>query len=219
MIGHLVLHSPEVHPAAEIADADVVLFGVPRSATAMVFQLLQGLFPFGGVIYTHSFIAPPQHVWCLGTYRDFRACVVSHWRYETNAPAGTRMGGSETRRFAGRMLEFVCAMEHYNERGNTTWLRYEEHLGDPRTILTQLSPDYTKFTGQKIPPPFWERAARYMSRTPHQARIEAGQVPVCKRNHIQDGSCDGWRQWVTPEGAGLLTDILAKPLSRWGYAL
>lgn len=218
MIGHLVVHAPDQHPEIDVADAEAVLFGVPRAATVMAFQLLQGLFPFGGVLYSHAYLAPPPHVWCVGCYRDFRACVVSWWRYQVGAVPGCKMTLSEIRRFAGMMAEMIFAMDQYNGHQRVTWLRYEQHLGDPRTVLSELAEPYAKFTGQPIAPPLWERAGRYLGRKAQAELADTHQSRLMKPRHLADGTSDGWRQWVTPEGTGLLTDLLMKPLQRWGYA-
>ena len=219
MIGNLVLHDPSAYPSIDISDADVVLFGVPRSATALTFQLLQSLFPFGGTIYTHSFIYPRPSVWCIGTYRDFRACTVSYWRYTTQPANHSKMSESQVRRFAGRILEFISALTYYKNRCNPTWIPYESHMGNPGLILDMISSEYTRRTGQLIRPSFRRRAEAYLSKASQQGLFSSNQLPLFRPNHIMDGSTDGWKHWLSPSMLQLLTDILAEPLTEWGYSL
>lgn len=217
MISHLVLHDPNAYPDINIDDADVVLFGVPRSATAMAFQLFQSLFPFGGVIYTHSFICPAKTTWCVGTYRDFRACTVSHWRYVTKPENGSMMSSSQVRRFAGRMLEFTSVLRYYKDTCYPTWIQYESHMGNPRRLLDVVLPEYTKRTGNSVSDELQSRAVAYLTRETQSLLYSTSQLNMFQSNHIQDGSSDGWKDWLSPESQQLLTDILAEPLTEWGY--
>jgi hypothetical protein len=219
MIGHLILHDPSIYPNININDADVVLFGVPRSATAMLFQLLQSLFPFGGVIYTHSYICPASSTWCVCAYRDFRACAVSHWRYVTQSLTTDQMSESNVRRFAGQMLGFITNLRYYRDHCNSTWIRYESHIGNPSLALNMLCTEYTSRTGQKVSDELQHRAEAYLCRKTQGELFSSSQIPSFQSNHIADGSNDGWRSSLSPPMIDLLTDILAEPLTEWGYSL
>lgn len=183
----------------------------------MVFQLFQALFPFGGVIYTHSFICPVATTWCVGTYRDFRACAVSHWRYVAKPEAGSVMSSSQVRRFAGRMLEFTSVLRYYRDTCNPMWIKYESHAGDPRRLLDIVLPEYTRRTGNPVSGELQSRAVAYLTRKAQHFLYSTSQLSMFQSNHIQDGSEDGWKDWLSPESHQLITDILSEPLKEWGY--
>jgi hypothetical protein len=220
MIHNLVLNSPVDHTGIDISEADIILFSIPRSGSMMLFQLLQGLCPFGGVVYTHSFLSPPASLWCLCSYREFRAATVSHWRYRTHPARGQVMSESEVRRFAGCTAGFIDAMNRYKSHPRLTWLKYEDHGGDPLKTLQLLATDYTRETGQDISGWLQARANVYLSQEPQRQMSSTLQLESLHMNpgHVSDGSNDCMR-WLTASGWALMTDLLSKDLCDWGYPL
>ncbi|MFQ5492390.1 MAG: hypothetical protein ACE5GE_16895, partial [Phycisphaerae bacterium] len=55
-------------------DVAVVVYGVPRSGTTFIWQLLNDLFPDGGVVKTHDWLDVAGEVPVVATIRDWRDC-------------------------------------------------------------------------------------------------------------------------------------------------
>src|SRR5260370_37862012 len=62
---------------ADEVEIEFICYGVPRSGSTLVYQLISGIYP-QGVVKTHRYCS--QRVKTTATYRDFRDALVSLWR-------------------------------------------------------------------------------------------------------------------------------------------
>lgn len=212
-------HTENIDPA----DVAVISYGVPRSGTTWAYQIVRDLYPGGGVMKTHSYLALPASIPAVVTYRDFRDVAISYWRVSRPERSGP-ISEEDLVRLAGLVHLWIVHFERYLSRLNRAVLRYEDFVERPSDIFPELEQvlqrtidDDTRqllieshsleinrglrvFTD--IPDPTWG-AQNYLRRLPG--------------GHCHEGQVGTWRRFVDEAGANLLTQLLMGPLSRHGY--
>ena len=114
------------------ADLEFVCYGIPRSGSTLVYQLISGIYP-AGVAKTHRYCH--HRVKTAVSFRDFRDVVVSLWRRSNPAKADGRMNEAEIEKFAGICQDRVKDLNRYFDRGDICPLRYEDFATKPATVF------------------------------------------------------------------------------------
>lgn len=199
------------------SDLEIVCYGIPRSGSTLVYQLVSGIYP-EGVAKTHRYCS--HRVKTTVSFRDFRDVVVSLWRRSNPTALDRGMTGQEVEKFGGTCLSRIEELDRYFGRGGICPLRYEEFAPDPAVIFSALQ----KTFGISVTP---EKAAKLigdysMEKNAAIARKlgsfksidPASQI---HGNHIFRGEIGGWRQFVSGPAGERLQDLLREPLRRYGY--
>jgi Sulfotransferase domain len=198
-------------------EIEFVCFGIPRSGSTLVYQLISALFP-EGVAKTHQYC---RHcVKTLVSFRDFRDVVVSLWRRSDPSNLRRRMRAADVDEFAALCQERVKALDRYFDRGGICPLRYEEFVADPRVIFSSVEKVFgTTVSADKI-----EELVRKYSLQKNREISERltgfKQVDPATQihgNHIYRGEVGSWRQFVDNDTAGRLEQVLRSSLLRYGY--
>ena len=105
------------------SDLEVVCYGIPRSGSTLIYQLVSGIFP-EGVAKTHRYCS--HRVKTTVSFRDFRDVVVSLWRRSNPDAVDRKMTEQEVEKFGGTCRSRIEELDRYFERGGICPLRYEE---------------------------------------------------------------------------------------------
>ncbi len=215
-------HSKHIDPNA----VSIISFGVMRSATTWVFQVLRDLFPEGGVIKTHSWLDLPDSIPTVVTYRDFRDVVVSFWR--TCNPVASpvrRMSHEEIIYVAGMCRGWIVHLDHYMRRENTVAFRYEDIV----TSNADVKWDLEELLEMNISDQWWKYCLERHTAGKNKLLQAFHDTPVLPKDmlalnrqppggHIHDGTIGDWVNFVdSGKGTWLLEEILKEPLIRYGY--
>ena len=198
-------------------ELEVVCYGIPRSGSTLVYQLISGIYP-QGVAKTHRYC--PHRVKTTVSFRDFRDVVVSLWRRSNPAALDRRMTREEVEKFTGTCRLRIEELDRYFERGGICPLRYEEFAPNPALVFSALESAF----GVAVTP---EKAAELIA----ESSIEKNAAIAEKLgsfktidlgsqihgNHIYRGEIGGWRQFVDGGAAEHLEELLREPLRRYGY--
>jgi hypothetical protein len=199
------------------SELEVVCYGIPRSGSTLVYQLVSGIYP-EGVAKTHRYSS--HRVKTTVSFRDFRDVVVSLWRRSNPTAVDRQMTEQEVDKFAGTCRSRIEELDRYFERGGICPLRYEEFAPNPAAVFLALE----KTFGVTVPP---DNAARLIDNYSMEKNAEiARKLGSFKSidpgsqihgNHIFRGEIGGWRQFVSGAPAQRLEDLLREPLLRYGY--
>lgn len=107
----------------------VISFGIPRSGSTFVWQIISDLFP-DGVIHTHDYLQ--QKVPVVATIRDFRDCVISYCHAVGN------FSQPQVDKFITYIKNAEVELRKYCQRGNVLILKYESFFIYPLTMLEQI---------------------------------------------------------------------------------
>jgi len=199
------------------SDLEVVCYGIPRSGSTLVYQLISGIYP-KGVVKTHRYC--PHRVKTTVSFRDFRDVVVSLWRRSNPAALKRQMTRPEVEKFTSTCLSRIEALERYFERGGICALRYEEFAPNPALVFSALEQSF----GVVVAP---DKAAQLISHSSLEKNAAIAQelgsfksidpTSQIHGNHIYRGEIGGWPQFVAGEAAERLEELLREPLQRYGY--
>jgi hypothetical protein len=197
---------------------EFVCYGLPRSGSTLVFQLIAGIYP-EGVAKTHGYCRHP--VKTAVTYRDFRDIVVSSWRAKDPANAGRRMTLDEVERSARWCKGQIALLDKYCARADACVLQYEKFANAPLTIFSAVEQKF----GVKVPKEQAEELVEKYSLEENKrisdklGRFKAyDKKTLIHGNHIYNGAVGGWSGFVDEQGASLLEKILGPYLRRYGYS-
>src|SRR5437660_9830663 len=115
-------------------EIEFICYGIPRSGSTLVYQLISGVYP-QGVVKTHRYCS--QRVKTTASYRDFRDVVVSLWRRSKSGKAHQQMTDAEVEKYATLCQARVKELDRYLERGGTWLLRYEDCV-DNQACISQV---------------------------------------------------------------------------------
>jgi len=198
-------------------ELEVVCYGIPRSGSTLVYQLISGIYP-QGVAKTHRYC--PHRVKTTVSFRDFRDVVVSLWRRSNPAALDRRMTREEVEKFTGTCRLRIEELDRYFERGGICPLRYEEFAPNPALVFSALESAF----GIVVTP---ERAAELIAESTIEKNAAIAQKlgsfktidpgSQIHGNHIYRGEIGGWRQFVEGAAAEHLEELLREPLRRYGY--
>ena len=199
------------------ADLEFVCYGIPRSGSTLVYQLISGIYP-AGVAKTHRYCH--HRVKTAVSFRDFRDVVVSLWRRSNPAKADGQMNEAEIEKFAGLCQDRVKDLNRYFDRGDICSLRYEDFATKPATVFKAVE----KTFGIAVSP---EKIAELVNQYSLERNREVSErLSSFKQidpesqihgNHIYRGEIGGWRHFVSDRDAGRLELLLQEPLLRYGY--
>ena len=199
------------------ADLEFVCYGIPRSGSTLVYQLISGIYP-EGVAKTHRYC--PHRVKTAVSFRDFRDVVVSLWRRSNPDKVDRQMKQAEIEKFAGLCQDRVKDLNHYFDRGGICPLRYEDFATKPATVFDAVK----KTFGIAVSP---EKITELVDRYSFEKNREVSErLSSFKQidpesqihgNHIYRGEIGGWRQFIRDRDAERLELLLEEPLRRYGY--
>jgi Sulfotransferase domain len=199
------------------ADVEFVCYGIPRSGSTLVYQLISGIFP-QGVVKTHRYC--PQQVKTAVSFRDFRDVVVSLWRRSDPQNISRRMTAAEVEKFAALCHDRVKDLNRYFDRGGICPLRYEEFAANPALVFAAIKKTFgIVVAAEKIA----ELVGHYSFERNRERSRRLGRFksidPASQLhgNHMYRGEIGGWREFVTDSGAERLELLLQAPLQRYGY--
>ena len=197
------------------ANTRAICYGVQRSGSSYVWQLLRDVFGGKGIIKTHNYLPAARDIPIVCTYRDFRDCLVSAWRL--NYPERTHITEDEIQSLCAQWCKYVIAhLNHYTEHVPASlFLRYEDFIANPNVILQSICKmrDVDEQVWQKSLIDHNMEKNRQLSSGPL-----AGDLLLVP-NHVHEGEVGTWRRFVDDAGAKLITNLLSTPLLKWGYTL
>jgi hypothetical protein len=200
------------------ADVEFVCYGIPRSGSTLVYQLISGIFP-QGVVKTHRYC--PQHVKTAVSFRDFRDVVVSLWRRSDPKHISRQMTEAEVEKFVLLCQERVKDLDRYFDRGGICPLRYEEFAANPALVFAAVEKTFSIVVpAEKIAELIGQYSFdRNRERSQGLGRFKSvDPASQIHGNHIYRGEIGGWREFVTDQGAERLELLLQAPLRRYGYS-
>jgi hypothetical protein len=198
-------------------DLEFVCYGIPRSGSTLVYQLISGIYP-EGVAKTHRYC--PHHVKTAVSFRDFRDVVVSLWRRSNPVNANRQMKPVDIEKFANLCQDRVEDLNRYFDRGDICALRYEDFATKPAIVFEAVEKTFgIRVSPEKIAELVnqysLERNREVSQRLRGFKQIDAGSQ--IHGNHIFRGEIGGWRQFVRDRDADRLESLLDEPLRRYGY--
>jgi len=199
------------------SELEVVCYGIPRSGSTLVYQLISGIYP-RGVAKTHRYC--PHRVKTTVSFRDFRDVVVSLWRRSNPTKLERGMTEDDVEKFTATCRQRIEELDRYFERGGICPLRYEEFAPNPALVLSALESTFgvTVAPGkaaQLIAESSIEKNAAISQKLGSFKTID--QASQIHGNHIYRGEIGGWRQFVAGRAAERLEELLREPLQRYGY--
>ena len=199
------------------ADLEFICYGIPRSGSTLVYQLISEIYP-EGVAKTHRYCS--QRVKTVVSFRDFRDVVVSLWRRSNPANRGRQMSDADVDKFAALCQDRVKELDQYFGRGGICPLRYEDFVNNPAVIFAAIE----KAFGITVSPKKVQELVNQYSLEKNRevSRRLGGFKDVdpatqIHGNHIHRGEVGAWRQFVKGRTAERLEYLLRAPLFRYGY--
>ena len=199
------------------ADLEFVCYGIPRSGSTLVYQLVSGIYP-AGVAKTHWYC--PHRVKTAVSFRDFRDVVVSFWRRSDPANVKRQMNQADIERFAALCQDHVGELNRYFDRGDICPLRYEDFATRPAIVFEAIK----KMFGISVSP---EKITQLVNQYSFERNREVSQrlrgfkqidpQSQIHGNQIYRGEIGGWRQFVKEGDVERLEMLLQEPLRRYGY--
>jgi len=198
-------------------DLEFVCYGIPRSGSTLVFQLISWIYP-EGVAKTHRYC--PHHVKTAVSFRDFRDVVVSLWRRSDPANVNRQMNQADVEKFANLCRDRVKELDRYFDRGDICPLRYEDFATKPAIVFEAVKKAFDIIVSPEkiaelVNQYSLERNREVSQRLRGFKQIDAGSQ--IHGNHIFRGEIGGWRQFVKDRDAERLELLLQEPLCRYGY--
>jgi len=199
------------------SELEVVCYGIPRSGSTLVYQLISGIYP-QGVAKTHRYC--PHRVKTTVSFRDFRDVVVSLWRRSNPARLDQGMTDDDVEKFTATCRQRIQELDRYFERGGICPLRYEEFAPKPALVFSALERAF----GVAVAP---DKAAQLVAESSIEKNVAIAQklgnfksidpASQIHGNHIYRGEIGGWRKFVAGGAAERLENLLREPLLRYGY--
>jgi len=199
------------------AGLEFVCYGIPRSGSTLVYQLISGIYP-EGVAKTHRYC--PHRVKTAVSFRDFRDVVVSLWRRSNPTKVDRQMNQADIEKFAGICQDRVKDLNRYFDRGGICPLRYEDFATKPATVFEAVE----KTFGITVSP---EKITQLVDRYSLERNREVSQrlggfkqidpESQIHGDHIYRGEIGGWREFVRDRDAEWFELLLQEPLRRYGY--
>jgi hypothetical protein len=199
------------------SELEVVCYGIPRSGSTLVYQLVSGIYP-QGVAKTHRYC--PHRVKTTVSFRDFRDVVVSLWRRSNPAGLDQGMTNDDVEKFTATCRQRIEELDRFFERGGICPLRYEEFAPNPALVFAALERAFGVAVAR-------DKAAQLIAGSSIEKNTAIAQklgnfksidpASQIHGNHIYRGEIGGWRQFVADGAAERLEDLLREPLQRYGY--
>lgn len=201
------------------SELEVVCYGIPRSGSTLIYQLISGVYP-EGVAKTHRYC--PHRVKTTVSFRDFRDVVVSLWRRSNPTKLDRGMTAEDVEKFTATCRQRIEELDRYFERGGICPLRYEDFAPNPALVFSALEGSF----GVVVAP---EKAAGLIAQYSIEKNAAIAQklggfksidpASQIHGNHIFRGEIGGWQQFVSGAAAERLEELLEAPLRRYGYEI
>jgi hypothetical protein len=198
-------------------EIELICYGIPRSGSTLVYQLISGVYP-QGVVKTHRYCS--QRVKTTASYRDFRDVVVSLWRRSKSGKAHQQMTDAEVEKYATLCQARVKELDRYLERGGICLLRYEDFVDNPAFIFKAVEKTFGIIVDpQKVEELVREHSLEKNREVARRLRgfKEVDSATQIHGDHIYQAEVGGWRKFVRDRTAERLELLLRAPLTRYGY--
>lgn len=204
---------------------NIVQFGLPRSGSTLICQVLSGLFPYCKVQKVHNFINTKYPI--VISIRDFRDSMVSRWRVRNDIPlkeldAGRKMSAKEVVEWLSFIDVNITDLDKMAKSGRNVVLRYEEFLNNHDHIFNELEGFFGKSFDDKIKRNIknnssieknMERSMKFSSF--HNGNWDSNGIHGL---HIYRGGKVGiWRELVPDKYHDIVNEKMREHLIRWGY--
>lgn len=199
---------------------NLVIFGMPRSASTFVWQVLGDVYG-AGVVRTHVWLDADASIPVVLTVRDWRDCVVSYFR--SHHPRAREMDAEDVMQYVAKYQEFLWTLrrvwEPIQAEGRAPVLRFEEVVHDPARVYREArrwchAPEVTEERLRGILDAHSIGVNRNIA-----ANLQAfDKNTLLQPQHVHEAEAGAWRRFVRQENAELLTDLLAEDLAAWGYS-
>ncbi len=202
----------------------IIQFGVPRSGSTLIAQILQDIFPTYKIWKVHGAVVGDDLPLVI-TYRDFRDCIASTWRTRVDIPLedldSRKMTLPEIRKefkiISDRIKDLNFMVKKYS--AHALILKYESFYNDFDLIFDSLE----GFFNITIPPHRRESIERRFNMEANQKR--ANKIDSFHKwdsagihgLHIHKGKPGVWRDLVPEKHHISLTKWLKPSLDKWGY--
>ncbi len=203
-----VINTPDGDCDIDMDDIRVILFGVPRSGSTLLYQILRLMFPDGGILWTHQFIPPPPDVWLIISERDIRDCMASYCRHRL---PGLEITPSHMRFLAGWFWQFRAIAGAYRDwlqprarRGRPTSISYREHHGGPCKAYAILQALCPRDDASEVS----EADLIALERDKQRPIVDGGHSDVMEPGHIGTGEHGSYRGAFSAECIKLSEAIL-----------
>lgn len=195
----------------------LIIYGVPRSASTYVWQVMGDIFR-AGVIRTHHCLSVPESIPVVRTIRDWRDALVSYWRCHHRT--SKEMAEEVIRQYVARFQEHIFTLDYWTEHApDSPLVRYEDIVSKPEPLFE---------IAKQLGGPETEPGRRKQILDAHSAAVNRAlsnnQQALDKRTllqprHVHEASLGLWRRFVSDSGAKLLTALLSPALTKWGYPI
>jgi len=214
------------YPRGTKDDLRVISFGIPRSGSTFIYQVLCDLFA-EGVAKTHGYM-DKKNVPVVMTYRDLRDCILSLWL--------VRGGGTP---IPHKKINWIWlhevkpsyeALRRYEDErsktyGNATFamLRYEEFTTRPMQIWAHINPAI-------VPMPSLEGTGRQEAIVAAHSKEKNAEIAKQYKgfgqydreshihgNHMAGGGIGAWQQNADCTGRQILTELTREANEHLGY--
>lgn len=194
----------------------VISYGVPRSGSTFVWQVLCDLLPDGGVVKTHHYLDCPG-VPAVATYRDWRDVVASQFRCSSET-RGAVMRQEDLCRLAGQCHEWAMYFRRYKRCGALT-ICYEHMHAEPVATIIRIA----RHVGISASFERCESIAEAHSLEVNRAiaaNLTDAHDPatLLHPRHIHTGAQGTWQEFISESDWPLLHEVLGPLLREFGYS-
>lgn len=213
------------------------IFGVPRSGSTVIFNIVNYL--YGGLVLPqkHNYFSDGPGLKTIVTYRDFRDSCVSQWR----AFYGNFDEEEDKKNISNLMLQKHVAdqlntinfldkfkADYDSDQRDVLFLRYEDFFSDIEQDLNFdfLFHKFEKFleinisTEQRT---FIQKEFCFKNQKNKSKKFknfhEYNQETHLHGHHLYKGKTGSWKEMVPEKNHSFVDEVLGKHLIRWGYKL
>lgn len=196
----------------------VVQFGVPRTGSTLVCQIMDNVLPVK-VVKEHDFIKADK---IICTYRDFRDVVISNWRVQSNPPPGRSINRPEIDLNAGYILKCISNLNSYRDRcpNKCKFLKYEDFKENYKLIFDTIENFFSisisaeKRAELKKEFSFKKNKDRSLKFKTFHERCPKTRIHGL---HLYKGEIGTWKEFTKPKDHNYLLNLLKGPLKEWKY--
>jgi hypothetical protein len=210
------------------------IFGVPRSGSTVVANIVDHLFPNILINQTHKYFVTGPTEKTIVIYRDFRDACTSQWRAyyagfdeeenKTEIPFPALIKHAREQLITIEILN--CFKSDSLNGGDILFLKYEDffdnEVGDLnfKFIFEQLTNflhmDISDDQKTYIKQTFCFDSQKKFSKQ-YKNFHEYDPKGHIHGHHLYKGKTGTWKELVSPEHYSILNEILGTELKRWGY--
>jgi hypothetical protein len=201
---------------------NLIVFGMPRSASTYVWQVMSDIFEIG-VVRTHVYFDVSRAIPLVRTIRDWRDAIVSYWRSHQHKRNKKRpplhMAPEDIFQYVARYQQFIWTLKEWTIiHPDSPVVRYEDVIKTPEALF-KIAED---LGGPEVPPT--RRAEILAAHTAEMNRAWANNLQsqcratLLNPRHVHEASVGTWEKFVLEEDRALFHQLLADDLAEWGYA-